>query len=42
LRLDVNDIIDDVFLSSTHKLNNLFDVNLGGILLHHNTVERIS
>jgi hypothetical protein len=42
LFLDVFDIIDDVFLPSTHKLNNLFDVNFGGILLHHDTVERIS
>jgi len=38
LRFDVNDIIDNVFVPSTHKLNNLFDVNFGGILLHHDTV----
>ena len=42
LRLDLNEIIDNIFLPSTHKLNNLFDVNFGGILLHHDTIKRIS
>lgn len=42
LALDIKPIINYVFPPSTHQLNYLFDVNFGGILLHHDTVQRIS